>query len=140
MLSPRIITFLFSREIATNFAEDSPRAKLGIPENDIVIDPLVLSVGADSDAGMVTLNTIEKIVKELGLNINLGASNVSFGLPDRTMINQAFLALAIGRGATCAITDPIKLTPIIRATDLLVGHDKFGGRYIKHWRKNKPKK
>jgi len=113
--------------------------KLGIPENDIIIDPLVLTVGADSDAGVVTLKTIEKIVQELGLNINLGASNISFGLPDRHIINQAFLALAIGSGANCAITDPIKFTPIIRASDLVVGRDKFGGRYIKYWRENKPK-
>lgn len=114
-------------------------AKLGIPESDVVIDPLVLTVGADSDAGVVTLKTIETIVKEFGVNINLGASNISFGLPDRHMINEAFLALAIGRGATCAITDSIKLTKIIRAADLVMGHDKFGGRYIKYWRKNKPK-
>lgn len=57
--------------------------KLGIPENDIVIDPLVLTVGADSNAGLGTLQTIERVHKEFGVNINLGASNVSFGLPDR---------------------------------------------------------
>lgn len=114
-------------------------ARLGIPENDIVIDPLVLTVGADSDAGRVTLETVRLLNQELGVNINLGASNVSFGLPDRHTINQAFLALAMGLGATCAITDPLKLTPVIRASDLLLGRDKFGSRYLKHWRKSNPK-
>jgi 5-methyltetrahydrofolate--homocysteine methyltransferase len=108
--------------------------KLGISEEDIVIDPLVLTVGADSNAGAVTLETIELVHNEFGVNINLGASNVSFGLPDRHTLNQAFLALAIGAGATCAITDPMKLTPIIRAVDLLLGKDTYGARYIRYWR------
>ena len=105
-------------------------AQLGIPENDIVIDPLVLTVGADSSAGKVTLETIQLVRTEIGANINLGASNVSFGLPDRHLINQAFLSAAMMQGATCAITDPIKLTSIIRAADLLLGRDNFGMRYL----------
>ncbi len=108
--------------------------KLGIAPEDIIIDPLVLTVGADSNAGAVTLETIRLVQKEFGVNINLGASNVSFGLPDRHTLNQAFLALAMGAGATCAITDPMKLTPIIRASDLLMGKDNFGSRYISYWR------
>ena len=83
-------------------------AKLGISADDIVIDPLVLTVGADSNAGSVTLKTIQMLREKFGVNINLGASNVSFGLPDRHTVNQAFLSLAMGIGATCAITDPIK--------------------------------
>ncbi len=109
-------------------------AKIGIPAEDVVIDPLVLTIGADSNAGVVTLQTIEMIRREFGVNINLGASNVSFGLPGRHTINQAFLALAAGVGATCAITDPLKLTATIRAIDLLRGRDPFSGRYIKHFR------
>jgi len=112
-------------------------AKLGIPAEDIVIDPLVLTVGADSEAGVVTLETIRRIREEFGVNINLGASNVSFGLPDRHTINQAFLALAMGAGATCAITDPMKLTSVIRASDLLLGKDYFGSRYIGYYREHK---
>jgi len=103
-------------------------ATLGIPLEDIVIDPLVLTVGADSKAA------IEMISREFGVNINLGASNVSFGLPDRHVLNQAFLAMAISAGATCAITDPIKLTSTIRAVDLLRGRDDYAGRYIMHFR------
>ncbi len=109
-------------------------AKLGIPAEDIVIDPLVLTVGADSNAGAVTLETIRRVREEFGANINLGASNVSFGLPNRHTINQAFLALAMGAGATCAITDPMKLASVIRAADLLLGKDSFGSRYIGYWR------
>jgi 5-methyltetrahydrofolate--homocysteine methyltransferase len=113
--------------------------KLGIPADDVIIDPLVLTVGADSNAGAVTLQTIRLLREKFGVNINLGASNVSFGLPDRHTINQAFLSLAMGIGATCAITDPIKLTSTIRATDLLMGRDNFGARYINNWRANQPK-
>jgi 5-methyltetrahydrofolate--homocysteine methyltransferase len=109
-------------------------AKLGIPAEDVVFDPLVLTVGADSKAGLVTLQTIELVRREFGANINLGASNVSFGLPERHTINQAFLGLAIGAGASCAITDPIKLSLTVRAIDLLRGRDDFGGHYIKHYR------
>jgi len=109
-------------------------AKLGIPAEDVVIDPLVLTVGADSKAGWVTLQTIELVRREFGANVNLGASNVSFGLPERHTLNQAFLGLAIGAGASCAITDPMKLSLTIRALDLLRGRDDFGGRYIKHFR------
>ena len=114
-------------------------AKLGIPAEDIVVDPLVLTVGADHGSGVVTLETIRRVKEEFGVNMNLGASNVSFGLPDRHTINQAFLALAMGAGATCAITDPMKLTSIIRASDLLLGRDNFGSRYIGYWREHKPK-
>lgn len=113
-------------------------AKLGISAEQVVIDPLVLTVGADSNAGATTLLTIQMLRDNFGVNINLGASNVSFGLPDRHTVNQAFLSLAMGIGATCAITDPIKLTSTIRATDLLMGRDTFGARYIGHWREHKP--
>jgi 5-methyltetrahydrofolate--homocysteine methyltransferase len=109
-------------------------AKFGIPAEDVIVDPLVLAVGADSKAGLVTLQTIEMVRKEFGVNVNLGASNVSFGLPERHTINQAFLGLAIGAGASCAITDPEKLGLAVRAIDLLRGRDDLCARYIKHYR------
>ncbi len=90
-------------------------AKIGIPAEDVIIDPLVMTVGSDSKAALITLQTIELIRKEFGVNINLGASNVSFGLPDRLTVNQTFLAMAIQAGATCSITDPVKLGMAIRA-------------------------
>ena len=110
-------------------------AQLNIPPEDIIIDPLVLTIGADSQAARITLQTIEWVRKEFGVNINLGASNVSFGMPERHTINQAFLTLAIGSGATCAITDPTKLTLTIRATDLLLGRDDRGRRFLTSWRR-----
>jgi len=108
--------------------------KIGIPQENLIIDPLVMAVGSDSEAGLVTLKTIELIKSTLGLNINLGASNVSFGLPDRHTVNQAFMVLAMGVGATCVITDPVKLTGIIRAGDLVLGRDEYSKRYIRYFR------
>jgi 5-methyltetrahydrofolate--homocysteine methyltransferase len=109
-------------------------AKLGIPAEDIIIDPLVMTVGHDSNAALVTLKSIELIKKEFSVNINLGASNVSFGLPDRHSVNSAFLSLAIQMGATCSITDPIKLGNTIHATDLLLSKDANSIRYLKYFR------
>jgi 5-methyltetrahydrofolate--homocysteine methyltransferase len=108
--------------------------KIGIPIEDILIDPLVLTVGSDSKAAMITLQTVELLRKEFGVNINLGASNVSFGLPDRTTINQAFLTIAIQMGATCSITDPVKLGAIVKAVDMLLGRDDNSMRYLKYFR------
>lgn len=109
-------------------------AQIGIPIEDIIIDPLVMTVGSDSKAAQVTIQTIAILRREFGVNINLGASNVSFGLPDRHTANQTFLAMAIQAGATCSITDPIKLGQTIRAADLLLGKDDFAMRYIKYFR------
>lgn len=109
--------------------------QIGIPAEDVVIDPLVMAVGADSQAGWITLETIRLVREKLGCNINLGASNVSHGLPERPIVNMTFLALAIGAGATCAITDPAKMSPTIRAADLLLGRDEYAGRYIKNYRR-----
>jgi 5-methyltetrahydrofolate--homocysteine methyltransferase len=109
-------------------------AKMGIPIEDIIIDPLVMTVGHNSNAAIVTLKTIELIKKEYGVNISLGASNVSFGLPDRHSVNSTFLALAIQTGVTTAITDPIKLGSSIKALDLLLGKDANSMRYLKYFR------
>ncbi|HCB02200.1 MAG TPA: pterin-binding protein [Anaerolineae bacterium] len=108
--------------------------KMGIPIEDIIIDPLVMTVGHNSVAGTITLKTIELIRKEFGVNMSLGASNVSFGLPDRHSVNAAFLALMMQAGATCSITDPIKLGSAIKATDLLLGKDMNSIRYLKYFR------
>jgi len=109
-------------------------AKMGIPAEDIIIDPLVMTVGHNSQAALVTLKSIELIKKEYGVNISLGASNVSFGLPDRHAVNSAFLALAIQTGVTTSITDPIKLGNSIKAIDLLLGRDANSMRYLKYFR------
>ena len=109
-------------------------AQLGIPAEDIIIDPLVLTVGSDSKAALVTLQTIELVRRNFGVNVNLGASNVSFGLPDRPTVNAAFLTIAIQAGATCSITDPAKLGQTVRAADLLLGRDPNSMRYLKYFR------
>lgn len=109
-------------------------AKVGIPTEDVVIDPLVMAVAADSNAAVVTLRAIDLIRREFGVNINLGASNVSFGLPERYKLNEVFLAMAASAGATCVITDPMKHTLTIRAIDLLLGRDEYATRYIGHYR------
>jgi 5-methyltetrahydrofolate--homocysteine methyltransferase len=108
--------------------------KMGIPIEDIIIDPLVMTVGHNSNAALVTLRTIELLIKEYGVNMSLGASNVSFGLPDRHAVNSAFLALAMQTGVTTSITDPIKLGNSIKAIDLLLGQDGNSIRYLKYYR------
>jgi 5-methyltetrahydrofolate--homocysteine methyltransferase len=108
----------------------------GVPPEDIIIDPLALTVSADHNAARVTLDSIRLIQQELGANMNLGASNVSFGLPDRKIVNVAYLALAISRGLTTAITDPTvpEIQTILLACDLLMGHDEYSIRWIKAFR------
>ena len=111
-------------------------AERGIPAEDIVIDCLALTVSADSNAGQITLDTMQLVRQELGVNLSLGASNVSFGLPDRKSINAAYLALGIARGLTAAITDPTvpELRTMVLACDVLMGHDAYSMRWIKAFR------
>ena len=111
-------------------------AKLGISTEDVVIDPLVLTISVDSHAAAVTLKTTELIVKEFGVNITMGASNVSFGLPDRPAINATFLAMAIQAGLTCPITNPLEpdLSIAVLAADLAMGKDEWGERWINAYR------
>jgi 5-methyltetrahydrofolate--homocysteine methyltransferase len=108
----------------------------GLRPEDIIIDPLALTVSADHTAGRVTLDAIRLIQQALGVNMNLGASNVSFGLPDRKIVNVAYLALAIANGLTTAITDPTipEIQTTLLACDLLMGRDEFSMRWIKAFR------
>jgi 5-methyltetrahydrofolate--homocysteine methyltransferase len=112
-------------------------ADYGIPTADIIFDPLVLTVGADSNAGKVTLETIRLLRQELGANISAGASNVSFGLPDRPALNATFMAMGMMMGLTASITNPLEpaVRTAILAADLLLGHDAYGGKWIKNFRK-----
>lgn len=109
----------------------------GVPPQDVIIDGLALTVSADHKASRITLDALQLIRQELGVNLNLGASNVSFGLPDRKIINVAYLALAIARGLNIAITDPTipEIQTTLLACDLLMGRDEFSGRWIKAYRK-----
>jgi len=110
--------------------------KLGIPPEDILIDPLALTMGADSNAGRVALEAIELVVEEFGVNITMGASNISFGMPDRKYINAAFIAMAVYAGLTCPITNPLVMEVItaILAADLSMGRDDYGMRWIQGYR------
>jgi len=112
-------------------------ADYGVPAEDVVIDCLALTVGADHKAGQVTLDSMALVRQELGVNLSLGASNVSFGLPDRKIINLAYLSLAIGRGLTAAITDPTveEIQTILLACHMLMGRDEYAMRWIKAFRK-----
>jgi 5-methyltetrahydrofolate--homocysteine methyltransferase len=109
----------------------------GIPREDILIDCLALTVGADSRAALGTIQAIQKVREQLGVNQTLGASNISFGLPDRQVINHAFLALAIQAGVTCPTVDVAKVRTTILAIDLLLGRDRFAQRYIKDYNQRK---
>lgn len=115
-------------------------AKLGIPLEDIIIDPLAMSVAADDGAGLAALKALAGIRERLGVNQTIGASNVSFGLPDRKSVNAVFLAMAAMAGLTCPITDPtvweVKRTLLV--ADLLAGRDEFAMNYITAYRERFP--
>src|SRR5690348_7395327 len=108
----------------------------GIPQHDVIIDPIAMTVAADPLAGQVTLATMRLIRDELGNNMTCGASNVSFGLPDRPTLNAAFLPLAMDAGLTCAITNPLEpqVRRAVLAGDLLLGHDEYAMRWIASFR------
>ncbi|MCP4165599.1 MAG: dihydropteroate synthase [Chloroflexi bacterium] len=111
--------------------------QLGIEPKNIVIDPLALTMGADSSAGLLALNAIELIVAEFGVNITMGASNISFGMPDRKYINSTFIAMAIHAGMTCPITNPLvsEISTAVLAADLSMGRDDYGMNWITAYRK-----
>jgi 5-methyltetrahydrofolate--homocysteine methyltransferase len=103
----------------------------GIARDDVVIDPLAMTVGADPAAVTTTLTTISLIRDELGVNMCLGASNVSFGLPDRHALNAAFLPMAMAAGLTSAIMSTARpVIDAVRASDLLLGHDEWATNWI----------
>jgi 5-methyltetrahydrofolate--homocysteine methyltransferase len=104
--------------------------KSGIRQEDVIMDPLAMAVSADPQACLVTLDTIRLMHQKLGQNITQGASNISYGLPDRESLNAAYMALSIFNGLTCPIANPEKITPIVRATDLVLGRDDYAIRYI----------
>jgi 5-methyltetrahydrofolate--homocysteine methyltransferase len=106
----------------------------GIAREDIIIDCLAFAIGADTSSGSAVIEAIRKIKAELGVNMTLGASNVSFGLPDRELLNNAFVVMAITAGVTCLIVDVAKVRPAIVAADLVLGRDKHARRYVAAYR------
>jgi 5-methyltetrahydrofolate--homocysteine methyltransferase len=109
-------------------------AQMGIPASDIVIDCLALAIGADPMSAVIALQTIREIRARLGVNMTLGASNISFGMPDRVYVNTSYLAMTIAAGVTCPVVDAAKVRPYILGTDLLLARDKRARRYIQAFR------
>jgi len=112
----------------------------GIPPEDVIIDPIAMTVAADPQAGVITLDTMRFIKEQLGNNMTCGA-NVSFGLPDRPIVNAAFFPVAIHVGLTCAITNPLvpEVRKAVLASDLLLGHDEYAMRWISTFRQEQKK-
>lgn len=110
-------------KVAKRIVERAER--YGIPRSDVIVDPLAMPAGAVNAAGAQLFTLVRMINEELGCNTMCGASNISFGLPGRPAINAAFLAMAIGAGMTCAITNPLELEIKhgIMAANLLMGYD-----------------
>jgi 5-methyltetrahydrofolate--homocysteine methyltransferase len=107
--------------------------KAGIRQEDVIIDPLAMAVSADPLACLVTLETIRLVHQKLGLNITQGSSNISFGLPNREVLNSAYMSLAILNGLTCPIANPEKITAAVRATDLILGRDDYAVRFVENF-------
>lgn len=122
-------------EIARQIVERA--GALGIPREDILVDCLALAVSVDSTAALVTLEAIRLVGTELGVNMTLGASNVSFGLSDRGLFNGLFLAMAIREGVNAPIVNAAQIRQAIMAVDVLMGRDEFAMRYIKTYKRRK---
>jgi 5-methyltetrahydrofolate--homocysteine methyltransferase len=116
----------------TQYLVDTATTKYGIPIEDIVIDPLAMPIGADSQMVVRTMETIELIAERIGVNMTLGASNVSFGMPDRHTLNSVFLPMAMGAGLTSAIMDArtTQIVTAVKAADLMLGNDEWGMNWI----------
>jgi len=112
----------------------------GIPPEDVVIDPLAMTVATDPTAPQVTLETIRLVGRELGVNTCLGASNVSFGLPARASLTASFVSMAIEAGLTAAILNPLSVEAMtaVRAADLLLGNDAYAMGWIAAFRAREP--
>jgi 5-methyltetrahydrofolate--homocysteine methyltransferase len=118
-------------EVARRIVERA--ADHGIPREDVIVDPLVMPIGAMQTAGQQVFRLVRRLREELGVNSTCGASNVSFGMPDRERINAAFLPMAIASGLTSAITNPLaaEVKAAIMAADVLMGNDQDAGRWIR---------
>ncbi len=111
-------------------------ADFGIPHSDVVVDPLVMPIGAINTAGVQVMALVRRLRDELKVNTTCGASNVSFGLPNRNGINSAFLTMAMGAGMTSAITSPLhpEVMQAVRGGDVMMGHDPDCSRWIRAYR------
>jgi len=112
----------------------------GIPASDVVVDPLVMPIGAINQAGVQVMRLVHRLRTELKVNTSCGASNISFGLPNRDGINSAFLTMAMGAGMTSAITNPMHVEVIkaVMGADVMLGHDPDCARWIRRFRDAAP--
>ena len=110
---------------------------MGIKREDLVFDCLVMTASTDSNSAKITLETMRKVVAEFGVSTTFGASNISFGMPNRELLNIHFLTMGIIYGLTAPITDPLieGLIPAMKAADFLAGRDFYGMNYISDYRK-----
>ena len=124
------VRFAVARKIVER-AEDH-----GIPRADVVVDPLVMPIGAINRAGRQVMDIVRRLRDELGVNSTCGASNVSFGLPNRPGVNNAFLTMAIAAGLTSAITNPLEesVMQAVLGADVMMGHDPDCRRWIRKYR------
>jgi 5-methyltetrahydrofolate--homocysteine methyltransferase len=112
----------------------------GIAACDVVVDPLVMPIGAINQAGVQVMRLVRRLRDELKVNTSCGASNVSFGLPNRDGINSAFLTMAMAAGLTSAITNPlhIEVVKAVMGGDVMLGHDPDCARWIRRFRDAPP--
>jgi len=112
----------------------------GIPASDVVVDPLVMPIGAINQAGVQAMRLIRRLREELKVNTTCGASNISFGLPARGGVNAAFLCMAIGAGLTSAITNPCheEILKAVMGADVMMGNDPACARWIRRFREAPP--
>ena len=108
----------------------------GMPPEDLIIDCLTLAVSADQSMGPVALETMRIVSRELGLNVNMGVSNISFGLPERPLLNATFIAMACAAGLTCAIINPHMeaVVQALQAADVLLGRDRRAAGFLRAYR------
>lgn len=121
-------------EVARKIVERA--ADHGIPREDIIVDPLVMPIGAINSAGKQVMRLVRRLREELKVNTTCGASNVSFGLPNRNGINSAFLTMAIGAGMTSAITNPLhpEVLQAALGADVMMGHDPDCANWLRKYR------
>ncbi len=121
-------------EVAKKIVERA--ADYGIPASDVIVDPLVMPIGAINSAGLQVMHIVKRLREELKVNTTCGASNVSFGLPNRNGINAAFLTMAIGAGMTSAITSPLhaEVMQAVMGADVMMGHDPNCANWIRKYR------
>jgi 5-methyltetrahydrofolate--homocysteine methyltransferase len=109
--------------------------KAGVPREDLIIDVMAYAIGAEPKAAKDVLNALRQIRLELGLNMTMGASNISFGMPDRMILNNAWIAMVIEAGGTALIADAAKVMPAVLSADLVLGRDRFARKYLEGYRK-----